>query len=130
MGRIESDRREDGHHLAQEVIAGPGVLGFGPHAAAQEHDAFVGQGRQDGVVEQVVLLGDDAVHFAADAPLQRGRRESVGGQDLAAEELLLLDPGHADFRKRSRSSSGTDGSAAWASTRRWNCSSDSSRLMK
>ena len=57
------------------------------------------QRRQDGVVEQRVLLGDDAVHLAADEGVQRGRGEAVGGHRQAAQAHLLLDAGDADLEE-------------------------------
>ena len=82
-----------------------------------------------------------------DAPRGLGNvAQLLGGQHvvrpavLPAIGFLLFQPGNADLEKliehrlemhrnRSRSSSGTVSSLAWARTRRWNSSIDSSRLM-
>ena len=63
--RVEPDRRQHRQHLAEEVVADPALLRRGPVRAAREHDALLRQRRQQLVVEQPVLLGDERVRLAA-----------------------------------------------------------------
>ena len=99
VGRIESDWREQGHHFAKEVLAYPGALWLVPEAAADEDDALGGQGGQDDVVLQRVLLGDQGVRLVFDAAEQFLRRQSVVVGDAAAELDLFLQAGDADLEE-------------------------------
>ena len=97
--RIEADRRQHRHHLAEEVVANPGALFLGPQIAAQEDDAFLLQRRQDGLVEQFVLLGHQFVGLDLDAGKGFLRGHAVGGRAVAAHLDLFLEAGDADLEE-------------------------------
>jgi hypothetical protein len=96
--RIEPDRRQQGPYLLVEVAFHPCLLGRVAVAAAQQKDGVLGQLRQDLVVEQRVLAGDQAARFGADVFERRGeqaRQIAVVGVDL----VLGQDARHAHFKK-------------------------------
>jgi hypothetical protein len=64
--RIQPDRRQHRHQFAGEVVAYPAALFISPCATAQEDDAFGFERREDDVVEQRVLFGDELMRLAGD----------------------------------------------------------------
>jgi len=65
MGRIEADRRQHRHHFAKKIRLDPFALFRAPVGAAQEADVLARQGGQDHFVEQLVLLVNQNMRFAA-----------------------------------------------------------------
>ena len=99
MRRVQPDRGEHGHHLAQEIVANPGPLRLGPQAAAQEDHAFGLERGQDVVVEHFVLLGNDLMHRVRDPREQFGGGDPVLTGLAAADADLLLDARDADLEE-------------------------------
>ena len=94
MGGVETDRGQHRQHLPIEEIPDPRALGVGPFGAPHEADAFGIERRQDLLVEQLVLLGDDLVHLAADPLVEFGRLEAVAIGAAGQQAQLFLDAGH------------------------------------
>ncbi len=97
--RVESDRGEHRHHLAEEVLAYPGALRLVPLRAAQEYDALLGERRHEHVVPQGILLGHQTMGLVADLAEGLGRRAVVAAGMGGAELDLLLEAGHADLEE-------------------------------
>ena len=97
--RVKADRGEQRHDFTQEVVMDPCALFGCPQAAADELDAFLCQSRQDIVIEQGVLLGNDGVGFEPHPPEYLGGQQAITAGRRAAELDLLLEPGHADFEE-------------------------------
>ena len=71
----------------------------GPFAAAQEANLLCLQRWYEHVVEDAVLLVDDAAHPVQNLAQQFGRREIVWTGLDRAEFGHLLDPGHANLEE-------------------------------
>jgi hypothetical protein len=96
---IEPDRGEDRHHLAEEVVAHPGLLRGVPLRAAQEPDAFLRERGQDLVVEEPVLRLDDALGARGHLAEHLQRREAVGARGARGELDLLLHAREPDLEE-------------------------------
>ncbi len=98
MGGIQADGREHRHDVVEEIAAHPFGLAGIPVGAAQEADAFGGQGGQDGLVEEPVLVGDEGVGFPADGAehLPRGQPVRTGQAPIGD---LLLEACHPDLEE-------------------------------
>src|SRR3989441_1810423 len=95
--RVEADRREHRQELAEEKLADPLALRRVPLLAPRENDAFAGERRQHGVVEQLVLGGDERVRLAAHR-LEHLRGGARVRTRLGKPELdAFLQPGDADL---------------------------------
>ncbi len=97
--RIEPDRGQHRHHLAQEVVADPLRLRGGELAAAQELDALPLEVGKERVVQQPVLARDQVVRDAADRlkHLARGLAVRARARDVHLD--LLLDAGDPDLEE-------------------------------
>src|SRR3954465_12938787 len=99
MRRVEPDRRQHRKQLAEEVVADPLALHRGPFLAPREDDAVSREGRQPGFVEELVLLRNQRVRFAAHRLEYLGRAPRVGARVVQAELDRLLQAGDADLEE-------------------------------
>ncbi len=100
MGGVEHDRRQQRRHFALEELPHPDLLRLGPDRAAQKHDVLGGQCRDQGVVKQLVLAGDEVVCLARDTFEGLLRRHAVRARfGLALHDLVLqrTDPHLEEF---------------------------------
>ena len=97
--RVEPDGRQHRHHFAEEVVADPFLLRRRPLGAAQEADLLLRERGEDLVVQQPVLLLDDALHLRRDLPERLQRREPVRSRRDRAHLDLLLQPRDADLEE-------------------------------
>jgi hypothetical protein len=97
--RVKSDGRQHRHHFALEIVANPFALGVAPGRATQEADTLFGEGRQDHVVQVLVLLGDDGMGFGRDQAEGFLCRLAVDGDAGGAGANLFLEAGNPDFKK-------------------------------
>ena len=88
MRRVEPDRRQHRHDLAQEMLAHPGALGLGPVLAAQEADALRGEFGQHDIVQHVVLMVDQFMR--GDGKLLQERARGVAADLRRVRPLLEL----------------------------------------
>jgi hypothetical protein len=99
VGRIQTDGREHRHDFAAEITVDPGLLLFRPFRTLVEADALLPQGRQDHLVEQVVLLLNQSVGFLDDVAEDIMGAAPVGAGGMAAQLDLFLDAGDTDLEK-------------------------------
>jgi hypothetical protein len=100
MRRVEPDRREHGHHLAEEIVAHPLLLRRRPLSPAQEPDALLRERGKDLLVEEPVLLLDDALRARGHLAKDVERRHAVGPDGRHRRELdLLLQARDADLEE-------------------------------
>ena len=85
--------------FAEKVFADPGALRFVPQAAADESDIFVGQRREDGIVPQCILFGNQRMRLHADTAEDFLWLQVVAAGSMAAELDLLLESGDPDLEK-------------------------------
>ncbi len=64
--RIECQRAQHRLDLAAEIIGEPRGLGLGPHFRRDEHDAVLGEFGHEHIVQQLILLIDQAHRAGAD----------------------------------------------------------------
>ena len=99
VGRIQSDRRQHRHQLAQKIIANPRRLRCAPVGTQEEMDAFGGQFGQESLVEQRILLGDQRVRFTADPLVGFFRRQAIRRGHGRIQLDLFLEAGDANLEK-------------------------------
>ena len=99
MRSVQPDGRENRQQLAVEIIFNPGVLLFGPCAAAVKRNILAVQFRHQHIVEQCVLLADKLLRFLADARDGFGRRQTRIQRLIRLFALLALQIRHAHFKK-------------------------------
>jgi len=80
MRGIETDRGQHRHHFAEKIALDPFGLARGEVRPAQEPDAFIGEPRQDLLIEQAVLRCDQLVRFLRHLPEQM-----IGGHALRSD---------------------------------------------
>ena len=79
VDRVEPDRGHDREELLGEIACDPPVLRVAPFAAAQESNPLPFEGREDGAIQQIVLLADQSVRIDADTAQGFARRQAVRG---------------------------------------------------
>jgi hypothetical protein len=99
MGGIEPDRRQDRHHLAEEIGLDPIHLGGGEVGAPQEADALGREAGQHFLVQELVLRLDQILRFP-----HHLREHLVGTHPLRAHGRrarfdLRLEARHADLEE-------------------------------
>lgn len=99
MRRVETDRGQHRHHLAEEKSPDPFALFRRPVATADKGDALGRQGGQDFTVEQRVLLVDECVSRLADAQIGLLRGQPVGRYRHRIELELFLEASDANLEK-------------------------------
>src|SRR3954470_72864 len=99
MRRVETDRRQHGQQLAEEVIADPLALRRGPFLAARKDDAFLREARQHDLVQELVLLADERVRLLAHAVEHLGGTPRVRAGVVQAELDAFLQPRDADLEE-------------------------------
>src|SRR3954465_13376657 len=99
MRRVETDRRQHGQQLAEEVIADPLALRRGPFLAAGIDDAFLREARQHDLVQELVLLADERVRLLAHAVEHLGGAPRVRAGVVQAELDAFLQPRDADLEE-------------------------------
>jgi hypothetical protein len=92
MRGVEADGGEHWHHVAEEITLDPLGLGRGEIRPPQEPDALALEPRQDLLVEQSVLLGDQLVRFLRHLPEQVIGRHALGPDRRRARLDLGLQP--------------------------------------
>ena len=99
VGRVETDRGQYRHHLAEEKSPDPFALFRCPVATADKGNALGRQGGQDFAVEQRVLLIDERVSRLADAQIGFLRGQPVGRYRHRIELELFLEASDANLEK-------------------------------
>lgn len=66
VGRVQSHRAQQGQQLARKEAAHPSNVRSGPFGTFQKSDALVGQLRNQGVVQDGILLFDQLVRTRGD----------------------------------------------------------------
>ena len=88
-----------GFDLAAEIIGQPGGLRLGPGVGRHEHHAVLGEFRHERVVQQLILLVDQAYRAVADRPQDLGHCQPVH-RDLERADLeQFFQAGDPDFEK-------------------------------
>jgi len=100
MGRIEPDWAQHWQQLAVEEAPHPGPLPRIPFGALQKADVLCGQQRQEFIVQNPVLLGDQCMGGLADRAQLFHRRHQVWPRLPADREHdLLLQSGDTDLEE-------------------------------
>jgi hypothetical protein len=99
MGRVQPDRREDGHQLVAEEVVHPFLLLFGPFVTAQEDDVFFTQCRKQYITHHCILLAYQFVRGRRNARHDLGRRGAVCQNASWCQLGGFLQPGHAHFEE-------------------------------
>ena len=97
--RIERQRAQHRLDLAAEIVGQPRGLRVGPHLGRHEHDAVLREFRHEHIVQQLVLLIDQA-HARVRIAFSCSRdRQSVGSALHRAGFQQLLEAGDADLEE-------------------------------
>ena len=98
MRRVDRQRRQQRKDVVEEVILDPGPLGLGDVAAADQHDADVGQDVVQVGPDRLLVLGELRHRLVDDVQLlQRGAAVGAAFGDAFAD--LRLDAGDADHEE-------------------------------
>ncbi len=96
---IQRQRAQDRLHLAAEIVGQPRGLGLGPGFRRDEHHAVVREFRHEHVVQQLVLLVDQAHGAGADGLQLLGNRQAVRTALHRAGLQQFLEAGDADLEE-------------------------------
>ena len=99
MAGVDREGGEDGEDVLAEGFSGPGEAGFIQCGDRAEKDVFLGEGREEGFVEQIVLVGDHALDPLTDGGEGFAGAEAVGPVGVAAVFQQLFEGGDADFEE-------------------------------
>src|SRR5882672_1775570 len=99
MYRIEPDRREHRHQLAEEIVLYPIALRGIPLPATQESDAFLGEQRYQALIEQLVLLRDQLVRLTRNFAEHDRGWDSVRPRRVDPVVDLRFQPRDTDFEE-------------------------------
>ena len=99
MRGIEADGRQQRLHFAPEIIGHPRALLGIAVAVPQQADAGLRQRRQDRLVQQPVLLGDQHPRLVVDDAEQRAQSRQRHPRRRQPGAQLLLEPGDADLEE-------------------------------
>src|SRR5580700_5154101 len=99
FGKGRAGSRANGLHIAAEIVGQPRGLGLGPHFRRHEHHAVMREFRHEHIVQQLVLLVDEANGALANRLQLLRNRQSVRAQLDGAGFLQLLEAGDADLEE-------------------------------
>src|SRR5690606_33705299 len=102
MRWIQADRSQHRHQLSLKKLFDPFALGFIPGGAAKKMDAMAGQHRQNGLIENFVLVCDHFSRTRSSMFKRLPRREAIRAESWCVELDLLFqscDPNCKEFIK-------------------------------
>ena len=99
MRRIEADGRQQRPHFPLEITGHPGALTRIEGIAPQQVDAGVGQSRENGLVEETILLRHQQPRLVVDGAEQRAQAGNGHSRRRQAGAQLFLEAGNADLEE-------------------------------
>ena len=97
--RVQSQGAEHGLDLVPEIVGQPRGLGLGPHFGGDEHDAVLREFGHEHIVQQLILLIDQAHGTSANRLQLFGHRQSVRAALHCAGLQQLFQAGDPDLEE-------------------------------